>query len=313
MKKTAVVTGGAGFIGSWVCERLLDQGVGVICVDNISSGNKKNIAHLQSKDGFGFMEHDVREQLDIKGPVNYIFDLASRASPVDFEEHAVEILMTNSMGAKNSLDLAKKKNARFLLASSSEVYGEPLEHPQKETYWGNVNPNGIRSPYDESKRFAEALAMAYFRRHGVDVRIARIFNTYGPRMRKDDGRVIPNFANQALRGKPITVYGKGAQTRSFCYVTDLVDGLLMMMFKGGLAGEVANIGNPREVKVLEVARLVKKITGSKSEVVFKPLPMDDPSRRRPDISKAKKLLGWEPTVPLEAGLRQTIEYFRKFG
>jgi nucleoside-diphosphate-sugar epimerase len=232
---------------------------------------------------------------------------------VDFEEHAVEILMTNSLGARNALELAKKKNARFLLASSSEVYGNPLEHPQKETYWGNVNPNGIRSPYDESKRFAEALAMAYFRGHGADIRIARIFNTYGPRMRNDDGRVIPNFVTQALRGKPITVYGDGSQTRSFCYVTDLVDGLVRMMFKDGLGGEVANVGNPREVNVLEVARLIKKITSSKSEIVFKPLPKDDPTHRRPDISKAKKLLGWEPKVPLEAGLRETIDYFKKFG
>ncbi|MEW6221765.1 MAG: UDP-glucuronic acid decarboxylase family protein [Candidatus Hadarchaeota archaeon] len=311
-KKTAVVTGGSGFIGSWVCERLLQDGFGVICVDNISSGNRRNIAHLRDNENFEFMEQDVREPMNIRARVDTVFHLSSRASPVDFVEHAVEILMTNSTGTRNSLELARKNKARFLLASSSEVYGNPLEHPQRETYWGNVNPNGVRSSYDESKRFSEALTSAYVRNHGLDARIARIFNTYGPRMRKDDGRVIPNFTSQALSGRPITVYGDGSHSRAFCYVEDLVDGLVRLAFKGGLKGEVVNVGNPREVKVLEVAKLVKKITGTKSEIVFKPLPKDDPVRRRPDISKARRLLKWEPKVPLEAGLQKTIEYFKKF-
>jgi len=310
-EKTALVTGGAGFIGSWLCERLVSDGFRVICVDNVGSGIKKNVSHLFKEKNFRFIEHDVREPIHVGGRVDYVFNLASRASPADFDRYAVEILMTNSLGTRNALELAREKRARFLLASSSEVYGEPLEHPQKETYRGNVSTTGPRSPYDESKRFAEALSYAYFRSYGVDVRIARIFNTYGPRMRRNDGRVIPNFIAQALNGRPITVYGDGSQTRSFCYVGDLIEGLMRLMLKDGLSGEIVNLGNPDEITILEVARLVKRLTNSKSRIVFKPLPKDDPVRRRPDISRAKKLLGWEPKISLEMGLLETIEYFRK--
>jgi len=230
---------------------------------------------------------------------------------VDFKEYSLEILLANSIGTKNMLEIAQKNNARFLLASSSEVYGNPLQHPQREDYWGNVNPIGIRAPYDESKRFAEALSMAFHRRYNLDVRIARIFNTYGPRMRQDDGRVIPTFITQALKKEPITVYGDGSQTRSFCYVLDLVNGLMRLMFTDGLAGEVVNLGNPNEVSILEVAKLIKKLTNSSSQISFHPLPEDDPARRRPDISKARKLLGWVPTTSLEDGMRETIRYFEK--
>lgn len=311
MVKVALVTGGAGFLGSWVCERLISDGFGVICVDNVGSGNKQNVSQLVENENFKFIEQDVTKRFKVGGRVDYIFSMASRASPVDFDEHAIDILMTNSLGTRNSLELAKEKKARFLLASSSEVYGDPLEHPQKETYRGNVSTTGPRSPYDESKRFAEALAHAYLRNHRVDVRIARIFNTYGPRMRKDDGRIVPNFIMQALKGRPITVYGDGSQTRSFCFVGDLVEGLTRLMFKDGLSGEIVNIGNPREFTVLEVAKLVKKLTGSKSKIVFRPLPQDDPARRRPEISKAKRLLGWEPKVSFEDGLLETIDHFRR--
>ena len=312
-KKIAVVTGGAGFIGSWLCDRLVGDGFNVLCVDNTGSGSRQNVAHLSKNKKFEFMEHDVREPMNIRGNVGYVFHLASRASPVDFEKYAVEILMTNSYGTRNALELAKDKKALFLLASSSEVYGDPLEHPQRETYRGNVSTTGPRSPYDESKRFAEALVSAYHRKYGVDTRIARIFNTYGPRMRKDDGRVIPNFITQALSGKPITVYGDGSQTRSFCYVGDLVDGLMKLMLKDGIGGEIVNLGNPGEVSILEVAQLIKRMTASKSKIIFKPLPIDDPIRRKPDISNARKLLGWGPRVRLEDGLRKTVKYFIKGG
>lgn len=307
----ALVTGGAGFIGSWLCDRLIEEGYRVICVDNLSSGNKRNIMHLLQSKNFEFILHDIKKPMKIRGSLRYVFHLASRASPVDFREHSIDILLTNSVGALNMLELARKKGARFLLASSSEVYGNPLVHPQLEGYWGNVNPIGVRSCYDESKRFAEALTMSFHRRYGLDVRIARIFNTFGPRMREDDGRVIPNFIVQALRGDPITVYGDGSQTRSFCYVKDMVEGLFKFMSIDGLDGEVINIGNPSEVSILETAKLIKRLTGSDSKIVFKPLPLDDPARRRPDISKAKRALRWKPTTKLEEGLLETIEYFRK--
>lgn len=307
----ALVTGGAGFIGSWLCDRLIEKGYKVICVDNLSSGNKKNIRHLLRNKKFEFIKHDIKKPMKIRGPVGHVFHLSSRASPADFQEHAMDILLTNSSGTLNMLELAREKNARFLLASTSEVYGDPKEHPQGENYWGNVNPIGIRSCYDESKRFAEALTMAFHRRYGLDVRIARIFNTYGPRMRRDDGRAIPNFITQALEGKPMTVYGDGAQTRSFCYITDMVKGLGKLMVINGLGGEAINLGDPNEVSILKTANLIKKLTRSNSKIVFKPLPQDDPIRRRPDISKAEKILGWRPTTPLEEGLQKTVEYFRK--
>ncbi len=311
MAKTALVTGGAGFLGSWVCESLVSEGFRVVCLDNVGSGSWRNVSHLAAGKNFKTVQQDVTKPINVAGRVDYVFNMASRASPDDFGEYAVDILMTNSLGTRNALELARKKRARFLQASSSEVYGDPLEHPQKESYRGNVSTTGPRSPYDESKRFAEALAYAYLRNHRVDVRIARIFNTYGPRMRKDDGRIIPNFVTQALKGRPLTVYGDGSQTRSFCYVRDLVEGLKRLMLKDGLSGEIANIGNPRELTVLQVAEMVKRLTNSKSKIVFKPLPKDDPVRRRPDISKAKRLLGWEPKIPIEQGLLETIEYFRK--
>ena len=299
-----LVTGGAGFIGSWLCERLIQNGYTVICFDNLSSGNIRNLEHLNIE----FIEDDVRQPLELK--VDYVFHLASRASPVDFQEHSTDILLTNSLGTYNMLRLSKQNRARFLLASTSEVYGEPLQHPQSEDYWGNVNPIGPRSCYDESKRFAEALAMSATR-DGLDVRIARIFNTYGGRMRGDDGRVIPNFVNQATKNEPITIYGDGTQTRSFCYVTDMVDGLMGLMFGDDLTGEVVNLGNPNEITILQLAQLIKRLTYSRSEIVFKPLPQDDPSRRKPDITKAKKRLNWQPKIGLDDGLRKTIEYYRQ--
>lgn len=309
-KERVIVTGGAGFIGSWLCDRLVEEDYSVICVDNIGSGRRKNIEHLLRSEKFEFIEHDVKNPIKIDGPASYIFHLASRASPVDFQKYAVDILLTNSLGTRNALELAREKNARFLLASSSEVYGDPLEHPQRETYRGNVNPVGPRSSYDEAKRFAEALAMAFHRGYGLDVRIARIFNTYGLRIRKDDGRVIPNFITQALESQPITVHGDGSQTRSFCYIADMVGGLMKLMFTDDLDGEIVNLGNQDEVSILEIANLIKKMTNSSSKIIFKPLPRDDPVRRKPDISKAKKLLGWKPTISLEEGLRRTIEYFK---
>lgn len=310
-KKRVIVTGGVGFIGSWLCDRLVEEDHSVICVDNLGSGSKKNIEHLLRNEKFEFVEHDVKDPIKIDGPVSYIFHLASRASPVDFQKYAVDILLTNSLGTRNALELAKEKNARFLLASSSEVYGDPLEHPQRETYRGNVNPVGPRAPYDEAKRFAEALASAFHRGYGLDVRIARIFNTYGPRIRKDDGRAIPNFITQALESQPITVHGDGSQTRSFCYITDMVGGLMKLMCTDDIDGEIVNLGNPDEVSILETAKLIKKLTGSDSKILFKPLPRDDPIRRKPDISKAKRILGWRPSTHLEGGLRKTIEYFRE--
>jgi nucleoside-diphosphate-sugar epimerase len=302
----ALVTGGAGFLGSWLCELLINKGYEVVCLDNMSSGRRKNVEHLEGK--IEVVEGDVTNPPPLP-KADIIFHLASRASPVDFREHAIEILLANSAGTLRMLELAEKWGARFVFASSSEVYGNPLQHPQTEEYWGNVNPIGVRSCYDEGKRFGEALCMAYHRRKGLDVRIARIFNTYGPRMRKDDGRVISNFVVHALQGKPLTVYGDGTQTRSFCYVEDLVEGLFRLG-EAEVSGEVFNLGNPAEVTILELARLVKRLTGTTSDIVFLPKPPDDPTRRRPDISKAKRLLNWEPKIPLEEGLKRTIEYFK---
>jgi len=303
-----LVTGGAGFIGSFLCEKLLDEGHDVICLDNLSTSKKSNINYLLKKPKFKFLEHDVTKPIDLNADI--IFHLASPASPVDYQKLPIETSMANSIGTYNMLQLTKKNNARLLLASTSEVYGDPIEHPQKETYWGNVNPLGIRSCYDESKRFAEALAMTFYRKHNLDVRIARIFNTFGPRMRLDDGRAVPNFIVQSLTRKPITVYGNGKQTRSFCYISDMVDGLMKLMVKDNLSGEVVNLGNPEERTVLDVAILIKDMTNSNSEITFKPLPKDDPIRRKPDITKARKILGWEPSAHFKSGLGKTIEWFR---
>ena len=303
----ALVTGGAGFLGSWLCELLVQQGYEVTCLDNMSSGRRENIEHLREK--IEVIEGDVIDPPSLQ-KVDVIFHLASRASPIDFKEHALEILMANSLGTLKMLQLAERWEARFVFASSSEVYGNPLQHPQREDYWGNVNPVGLRSCYDEGKRFGEALCMAYYRRKGVDVRIARIFNTYGPRMRPDDGRVISNFVVQALKNEPLTVYGDGQQTRSFCYVEDLIEGLVKLGTREGIKGEIVNLGSTEERTVLEIANLVKRLVGSSSPIVFLPRTEDDPQRRRPDIKKAKDLLDWKPKTALEEGLAKTIQYFR---
>ena len=309
MTVTSLVTGGSGFIGSHLCEYLLGKGENVIAVDNLGSGRLENISGVMGNDRFRFIRHDIRQPLQIDGKIDFVYNLASRASPVDFFTQAEEILMTNSLGTHNVIQLALEKKARFLEASTSESYGDPTISPQPETYWGNVNPIGPRGCYDEAKRFSEALTMAFIRYHGLDGRIIRIFNTYGPRMRPDDGRVVPNFTMQALAGEPMTVYGDGSQTRSFCYVSDLVRGIYLAMNKD-VKGEVINLGNPTEMTVLEFAKKIKAITGSSSEIVFRPLPENDPMQRRPDIGKAKRLLGWEPEVSLDEGLNQTIEWFK---
>ena len=303
-----LVTGGAGFIGSWLCEELVKDGFHVICLDNLSTGKRKNISHL-SNDNFEFIECDVTKPICVN--VDCVFHLASPASPVDYQKLPIETSMANSLGTYNILNLAKNNNARFLLASTSEIYGNPLEHPQRETYCGNVNPIGIRSCYDESKRFAESLTMSFYRKYDLDVRIARIFNTFGPRMRKDDGRAIPNFITQALTCNDITVYGNGKQTRSFCYVDDMIDGLMKLMFTEGLNGEVFNLGNPDERTIINVAKMIKELTHSRSNIVFKPLPKDDPLRRKPDITKAKKLLKWSPKIDFLVGLKKTIDWFKE--
>ena len=303
-----LVTGGAGFIGSHLCESLLNKNHAVICVDNLGSGDAKNIQHLLQNKNFQFIKHDIIQPLQIDGKIDQIFHFASRASPVDYQQYPVETALSNALGTNNLIKLAQQKNAILLFASTSETYGDPLEHPQKETYWGNVNPVGVRSCYDESKRFAEALLMAYFREYKAKVKIIRIFNTYGPRMRKDDGRVIPNFISQALANKPITLYGDGRQTRSFCYVDDLVAGIIKMMDSKEI-GPI-NLGNPKEFTMVELAEMIKRLTNSTSEIVFKQLPEDDPTRRCPDISLAKKALDWEPTIELKDGLKKTIEWFR---
>lgn len=310
MARTSVVAGGAGFIGSHLCEYLLQKGERVIAIDNLGSGDKENIGGISGNDRFTFIKHDSRKPLKIEEHVDHVYNLASRASPVDFDRFPVEIMMTNSLGTYNLINMAIEHEASFLMASTSESYGDPDVSPQPETYWGHVNPVGPRSCYDESKRFSEALTMTFVRHHGMNGRIIRIFNTYGPRMRLDDGRVVPNFVTQALTGRPMTVYGDGSQTRSFCYVTDLVRGIYLMM-QADTKGEVVNLGNPNEMTVLEFAKKIKALTGSKSEIEFKPLPENDPMQRRPDISKAKKLLGWTPEVDLDEGLKMTVEYFKK--
>lgn len=316
-----IVTGGAGFIGSHLCGELIKLGHEVLCIDNLITGREENIENLKANKRFFFLKKDVCSlRYDPKMPgreiwgqkIDFLFHLASPASPVDYQRLPVETLMTNSLGTKNMLDLARQRRAKFLLASTSEVYGDPKAHPQKEDYWGNVNPLGVRACYDESKRFAEALTMVYLRKYKIDARIVRIFNTYGPKMKKNDGRVVSNFINQALRGEPLTVYGNGLQTRSFCFVSDMIDGLLKAMFIKNTAGEVINLGNPDERKILEFAQLIKELTGSKSEIKFTNLPEDDPVRRCPDITKAKKLLNWVPKVELNEGLKETINYFKKF-
>jgi dTDP-glucose 4,6-dehydratase len=302
-----LVTGGAGFLGSHLCDALLADGHSVVCADNLLTGRVENIAHLRSEPRFDFCKQDVCHPFDL-GRVDYIFHFASPASPVDYLEHAIETLQVGSIGTMNCLELAKKYAGRFLLASTSECYGDPLEHPQKESYWGHVNPIGPRSVYDESKRFAEAVTMAYHRYHKVDTRIVRIFNTYGPRLQLNDGRVISNFMKQALLGEDLTVYGDGSQTRSFCYVSDEVAGILALANSG--EHEPTNIGNPGEFTILECAKVVREVTGSISNIRFEPLPQDDPKQRCPDISKAKALLGWEPKVDLRTGLRMSLDYFR---
>jgi nucleoside-diphosphate-sugar epimerase len=310
-QKTSVVTGGAGFIGSHLCDALLGLGHKVICIDNLLTGSEKNIELAKQNPNFSFVKYDIIVGPPaITGHIDYVFNLASPASPADFKKLAEEIALVNSVGTINMLRFAKEKNARYLEASTSEVYGEPKEHPQRETYWGNVNPNGVRACYDESKRFAEAIAMVYVRKYGLDARIVRIFNTYGPRMRKDDGRVVSTFINQALEGKPLTVFGDGTQTRSFCYVSDLVDGIMKVMFADKLKGEVFNLGNPEEYQVKEFAEKIKVLTASSSAIVQGPLPEDDPTQRKPDITKVKTAVGWEPKVSVEEGLKKTIEYYK---
>jgi dTDP-glucose 4,6-dehydratase len=304
-----VVTGAAGFLGSHLCDRLVAEGFEVVGLDNLITGARGNLAHLAKNSGFRLVEHDVSRPIEIEGTVDAVFHFASPASPADYLKLPIQTLKVGSLGTHNALGLAKAKKARFILASTSEVYGDPQVHPQPESYWGHVNPVGPRGVYDEAKRFAEAMAMAYHRVHGVDIRIVRIFNTYGPRMRPNDGRVVSNFIVQALKGKPITVYGDGSQTRSFCYVDDLIDGVMAVFERGDPAP--INLGNPVEFTVRELADLVLRLTGSKSPIVFEPLPADDPKQRRPDITRARRLLGWEPKVALEEGLERTIGYFRE--
>jgi len=308
MKPRALVTGGAGFLGSHLCDALLAEGYSVVAVDNLLTGRLSNIEHLRREGNFEFLQLDINRQFDC-GEVNYVFHLASPASPVDYMIHGIETLKVGSLGTLHVLEIAQKYSAKYLVSSTSECYGDPLEHPQKETYWGNVNSIGPRSVYDEAKRFTEALTMAYNRYHGVDTRIARIFNTYGPRMQLNDGRVIPNFMKQALRGDDLTVYGDGTQTRSFCYVRDEIEGLLRLTESN--EHFPVNIGNPDEFTILECAHRVIAITGSQSRIRFDKLPQDDPKQRRPDISKARTLLGWEPKISLDAGLRMSLDYFRE--
>ncbi|MFH0749521.1 MAG: UDP-glucuronic acid decarboxylase family protein [Candidatus Gottesmanbacteria bacterium] len=309
-KQICVVTGGAGFIGSNLCERLLVDGYTVFCVDNLLTGSEKNIESLKNNPDFTFIKWDVINEFPVLPKIDYIFHLASPASVPDYQKYDEETALVNSVGTRNMLKVAKAYKATFLFASTSEVYGNPTENPQKETYWGNVNPNGVRSCYDESKRFGEMMTMLYVRNRGVDGKIVRIFNTYGPKMRKDDGRVISNFINQALEGKPLTVYGDGKQTRSICYVSDLVEGLVKMMFSDKTKGEVINLGNPEEYTMIDLAKKIKEMTGTASEIVFEKLPQDDPTQRKPDITKAEKLFGWKPIVTADVGLQKTIEYYK---
>ena len=304
----ALVTGGAGFLGSHLCDALLGEGYSVVVVDNLLTGRRANLSHLQNDSRFEFIEKDICEPFD-PGRVDYVFHFASPASPVDYTIHGIPTLKVGSLGTFHALDVAHKYGAKYLVSSTSECYGDPLEHPQKETYWGNVNSIGPRSVYDEAKRFTEAVTMAYRRYHQVDTRIVRIFNTYGPRMQLNDGRVVPNFMKQALGGEPLTVYGSGLQTRSFCYVSDEIDGFIRLSKSDEHLP--VNIGNPNEFTILECAQLVLKVTGSKSQIRYEPLPPDDPKQRCPDITKARQLLGWEPRVDLETGLRLSLDYFKK--
>lgn len=307
-KGRALITGGAGFLGSHLCDALLADGWRVVVVDNLLTGRRSNLAHLGNDPRFEFVERDICQPFDV-GKVEYIFHFASPASPEDYSAHGIETLQVGSIGTFHALELARKYGAKYLVSSTSECYGDPLEHPQKETYWGHVNPIGPRSVYDEAKRFTEAVTMAYRRYHKVDTRIVRIFNTYGPRMQVNDGRVVPNFMRQAISGNDLTVYGDGRQTRSFCYVSDEIDGFLRLSRSDEILP--VNIGNPNEFTILECAQLVLKVTGSKSQIRYQPLPQDDPKQRRPDITKARQLLGWEPKVDLESGLRMSLDYFSK--
>ena len=307
--KTVLITGGAGFIGSHLCDFLIDKGFRVVCVDNLITGNAKNISHLNANKNFKFINHDISKHIAIGEPLDYVMHFASPASPVDYQKIPIQTLKAGSLGTHNTLGLALAKKAKYVLASTSEVYGDPLVNPQPESYWGNVNPVGLRGCYDEAKRFAEALVMAYHRIHKVDTRIARIFNTYGPRMRKDDGRAVPNFITQALNNKPMTVYGDGKQTRSFCYVDDLVGGIYRLM--ASKINEPVNLGNPDEHTIKEFAKIIREVTKSKSRIIFEKLPVDDPKVRRPDITKAKRELGWEPSIGLREGLMKTINWFRQ--
>lgn len=313
--QTVLVAGGAGFIGSHLCTSLLQKDYKVICVDNLITSDKKNIEPFLSNQNFVFLEKDITKPLDLSEKIDYIFHLASPASPNkksprSYINHPIETLLANSLGTYNLLELAKKSSSKFLYASSSEVYGNPSVSPQSEDYFGNVNPNGIRSVYDEGKRFGEAITASYVREYGLDARIIRIFNTYGPMMQIDDGRVVSNFINQAILNKPITIYGDGSQTRSFCYIDDMAEGLMLAMFSDKTKGEVINLGNPDERKISELATIIKDITSSQSDIVFEELPEDDPKVRKPDISKAEKLIGWSPKIDIEQGVKKTVEYFK---
>ena len=303
-----LISGAAGFIGSHLCDRLLADGHSVLALDNLITGSRRNLEHLASNSRFRFLEYDVTRPVDVDGTFHQVWHLASLASPKDYLAHPIETLESGSTGTRNMLEVARRHDARFLLTSTSECYGDPHVHPQPETYWGNVNPVGVRSCYDESKRYAEAMTMAFHREYGVRTNIARIFNTYGPRMALKDGRVVPAFLDSALRAEPLTVYGDGSQTRSFCYVSDLVDGLVRLA--SSEERYPVNLGNPIELTILEFAERTRQLMGSNVEIVFEPLPQDDPQRRRPDIAKAQRILGWKPQVDLEDGLRQTVEYFR---
>jgi len=305
----AVVTGGAGFLGSHLCEKLLDEGIDVVCIDNLLTGSVGNIEHLFGREGFVFVKYDVTNYLSVDGEVQLVLHFASPASPIDYLELPIQTLKVGSLGTHKALGLAKAKGARFLLASTSETYGDPLIHPQPETYWGNVNPVGPRGVYDEAKRFAEAMTMAYHRFHGVSTRIVRIFNTYGPRMRARDGRVVPAFICQALAGEPLTVFGDGSQTRSFCYVDDLIEGIMRVLFSE--VSDPVNVGNPAEMTILQFAERIRDLVNPALPIEFRPLPVDDPKVRQPDITLARTRLGWQPRVPLETGLARTIEYFRR--
>jgi len=302
-----LITGGAGFFGSHLCDFLLSQGYRIVCMDNLITGSTTNIQHLKDNESFEFVQHNVAEYIRVDGKIDYVLHFASPASPTDFLRLPIQTLKAGALGTLNALGVAKANGARFLLASSSEVYGDPLINPQSEGYWGNVNPVGPRAAYDESKRFAEALTMAYHRQHGIDTRIARIFNTYGPRMRKNDGRVIPTFITQALNNEPLSVFGDGSQTRSFCYISDLIEGIYRLMLSD--LNEPTNLGNPEEIAILELGRKILEITRSRSEIVYEPLPEDDPKVRQPDIARAREILGWNPKVDLGEGLTKTLRWF----